>query len=168
MGTLLAVCISSRKGIRKQPVAQATLQGEFGVAGDAHAGKWHRQVSLLAWESIEKMRAKGLRVNAGSFAENLTTSGIDLPSLPIGSRLRVGSEALLEITQIGKECHARCAIYSFAGDCVMPREGIFARVLSGGLIKPGDPVALIWTDRFRLCKKASCWASRPGYPISRR
>ena len=113
-----------------------------GIVGDAHAGDWHRQVSLLAQESIDKMRALGLDVNAGDFAENITTSGIDLVSLPIGTRLQVG-ETLLEVTQIGKECHTRCAIYDQAGDCVMPKEGIFARVLSGGTIRPGDSVATI-------------------------
>lgn len=110
-----------------------------GIVGDAHAGDWHRQVSLLAKESIDKMRAMGLDVTNGDFAENITTSGINLTSLPVGSRLQVG-ETLLEVTQIGKECHARCAIYYQAGDCVMPKEGIFARVLRSGAIKPGDTV----------------------------
>lgn len=114
-----------------------------GIVGDAHAGDWHRQVSLLAKESIDKMRAMGLDVTNGDFAENITTSGINLTSLPVGSRLQVG-ETLLEVTQIGKECHARCAIYYQAGDCVMPKEGIFARVLRSGAIKPGD--AVLQTD----------------------
>ncbi|HWI41940.1 MAG TPA: MOSC domain-containing protein, partial [Verrucomicrobiae bacterium] len=105
----------------------------------AHAGEWHRQVSLLAKESIDKMRAMGLDVDSGDFAENITTSGVELPVLPVGTRLTVG-EALLEVTQIGKECHTRCAIYHQAGDCVMPREGIFARVLRGGAVRAGDAV----------------------------
>jgi len=115
------------------------LLENHGIVGDAHAGDWHRQVSLLAKESIDKMRAMGLDVTNGDFAENITTSGINLTSLPVGSRLQVG-ETLLEVTQIGKECHARCAIYYQAGDCVMPKEGIFARVLRSGAIKPGDTV----------------------------
>ena len=139
--TVVAVCISERKGERKLPVATVLLREEHGIVGDAHAGEWHRQVSLLAHESIEKMQRQGLDVASGDFAENITTSGIELFSLPVGTRLRVG-ETLLEVTQIGKECHTRCAIYHQAGDCVMPREGIFARVLRGGRVTPGDPVAV--------------------------
>ena len=139
--TVVAVCISERKGERKLPVATVLLREEHGIVGDAHAGEWHRQVSLLAHESIEKMRRQGLDVASGDFAENITTSGIELFSLPVGTRLRVG-ETLLEVTQVGKECHTRCAIYHQAGDCVMPREGIFARVLRGGRVTPGDPVAV--------------------------
>ncbi|MDA8415097.1 MAG: MOSC domain-containing protein [Desulfobacteraceae bacterium] len=139
MAQVLAVCISENKGERKKPVAAVELRENHGIIGDGHAGDWHRQVSLLAQESIDKMRAMGLDVNAGDFAENITTSGIDLVSLPIGSRLQIG-ETLLEVTQIGKECHTRCAIYYQAGDCVMPKEGIFAKVVSGGVIKPGDMI----------------------------
>lgn len=134
---ILAVCISEKKGERKTPVAQVELQVNHGIVGDAHAGDWHRQISLLAKESIDKMRALGLDVDNGDFAENLTTVGIDLPSLPIGTQLQVG-ECLLEVTQIGKVCHTRCAIFYQAGDCVMPKEGIFARVLCRGKIKAGD------------------------------
>jgi len=140
-GKIVAVCISESKGERKRPVPWITLQRDHGVSGDAHAGAWHRQVSLLALESIEKMRALGLSVSAGDFAENITTCGIDLVSLPVGSRLKIGA-ALLEVTQIGKECHTRCAIYHQAGDCVMPKEGIFAKVLHGGELKPGDRIVL--------------------------
>lgn len=139
-GRIEAVSVSETKGVRKTNVDSAVLRIEHGIVGDAHAGDWHRQVSLLATESIAKMQAAGLDVGAGDFAENLTTSGIDLCSLPVGSRLQVGEEILLEITQIGKICHERCAIYYQAGDCVMPREGIFARVLNGGEIHVGDPV----------------------------
>jgi MOSC domain-containing protein YiiM len=138
-GNIVAVCISETKGERKRPVPWITLQKDHGIFGDAHAGDWHRQVSLLAIESIEKMRALGLSVSAGDFAENITTIGIDLVALPVGSRLTIGA-ALLEVTQIGKECHTRCAIYHQAGDCVMPKEGIFARVIHGGEIKPGDRI----------------------------
>ena len=141
-GTIVAVSISERKGERKTPVAAVELRENHGVAGDAHAGEWHRQVSLLAAESIRKMQALGLAVTAGDFAENITTEGIDLVSLPIGSRLALG-ETLLEVTQIGKECHTRCAIFYQAGDCVMPKEGIFARVLQGGVVRAGEPVAIV-------------------------
>jgi len=139
MAQVLAVCISENKGERKKPVEAVELRENHGIVGDAHAGEWHRQVSLLAQESIDKMRALGLDVTAGDFAENITTSGIDLVSLPIGTRLQVG-ETLLEVTQIGKECHTRCAIFYQAGDCVMPKEGIFVRVITGGLIRPGDEI----------------------------
>jgi MOSC domain-containing protein YiiM len=139
MATVLAVCISEKKGERKKPVESVELRENHGIVGDGHAGDWHRQVSLLAQESIDKMRALGLDVNAGDFAENITTSGINLVSLPIGSRLQIG-DVVLEVTQIGKECHTRCAIYYQAGDCVMPKEGIFAKVISGGIIKPGDEI----------------------------
>ncbi len=136
---IVAVCISEAKGERKRPVPWITLQRDHGVCNDAHAGAWHRQVSLLALESIETMRALGLDVSPGDFAENITTSGLDLPSLPVGTRLKIGA-ALLEVSQIGKECHTPCAIYYQAGDCVMPKEGIFATVLHGGELKPGDRI----------------------------
>ncbi len=140
---IIAVCISKSKGERKTDVGKAEMQKGFGLSGDAHGGDWHRQVSLLAIESIEKMRAAGLDVGPGDFAENLTTCGVDLYSLPIGTRLQVGDSALLEITQIGKVCHDRCAIYHQAGDCVMPREGVFAIVLEGGMVKTGDDVEIL-------------------------
>jgi MOSC domain-containing protein YiiM len=136
---LVAVCISKNKGERKTPVDSVELRIDHGIVDDAHAGNWHRQVSLLAKESIAKMKAMGLDVDNGDFAENLTTEGIDLPALAIGTKLKIGS-SLLEITQIGKECHHRCAIYHQAGDCVMPKEGVFARVLKGGHVKAGDAI----------------------------
>lgn len=139
-GNIVAVCTSKKKGTRKRNVGKAELRVDWGLIGDAHAANWHRQVSLLAMESIEKMRALGLNVGPGSFAENLTTQGVDLLSLPIGSRVRVGDQVILEITQHGKICHERCAIYYQAGDCVMPREGVFARVIKGGLVKVGDQI----------------------------
>jgi len=138
-GKVLAVNVSLNKGERKTPVPSVTLRVEHGIEGDAHAGDWHRQVSLLAMESIAKMQALGLTVGEGDFAENITTEGVDLVHLPIGARLTIG-ETLLEVTQIGKECHTRCAIFYQAGDCVMPKEGIFARVITGGEIKPGDAI----------------------------
>lgn len=145
MAHVKAVCISENKGERKKPVEAVELRENHGIVGDAHAGDWHRQVSLLAQESIDKMRALGLDVTAGDFAENITTSGIELVLLPIGSRLKIG-ETLLEVTQIGKECHTRCAIFYQAGDCVMPKEGIFVRVITGGTIKPGDTVESVPAD----------------------
>ena len=140
---IVAVCTSKEKGERKTDVGQAELQEGFGLVGDAHGGGWHRQVSLLAIESIDKMRAAGLDVGPGDFAENLTTQGVNLYTLPVGTRLRVGDSFLLEMTQIGKECHDRCAIYHQAGDCVMPREGVFATVVSGGLVKAGDRLEIL-------------------------
>lgn len=136
---VVAVCTSAQKGERKKPVDSAELIRDHGIKGDGHAGSGHRQISLLAQESIDKMRAMGLNVTAGDFAENITTHGINLLTLQIGDRLSIGP-ALLEITQIGKECHTRCAIYHQAGDCVMPKEGIFARVIEGGVLAAGAAV----------------------------
>jgi cyclic pyranopterin phosphate synthase len=138
-GRVVAVNISAAKGERKTPVPAVVLREEHGIESDAHAGPWHRQVSLLAQESIDKMVAAGLDVGPGAFAENITTEGLDVASLPLFTTLVVG-EALVEVTQIGKECHSRCAIYHQAGDCVMPREGIFVRVLRGGKVATGDAV----------------------------
>jgi MOSC domain-containing protein YiiM len=142
MGTVRAVCISERKGEQKTPVGSIELVVGSGIAGDAHAGDWHRQVSLLAWESIEKLRVKGLNVDEGHLAENITTHGIELPVLPVGTRLAI-ADAILEITQIGKECHAPCAIYYQAGECVMPKEGVFAIVVKGGIVQAGDAVEIL-------------------------
>lgn len=140
-GRIIAVCRSDKKGTRKQEIGEGVLKEGFGLVGDAHADNTsHRQVSLLPVESIEKMRQLGLDVSPGDFAENLTTEGIDLLSLPVGTRLRVGNEVLLEITQIGKECHTGCAIFQQVGKCIMPEEGIFARVLRGGRVKKGDEI----------------------------
>jgi MOSC domain-containing protein YiiM len=141
-GSVVAVNISLKKGEQKTPVPMVELRENHGIVGDAHAGDWHRQVSLLAEESIDKMRRLGLDVDPGAFAENITTRGLDLVALPIGTGLRVG-EALLEVTQIGKECHNRCAIFYQAGDCVMPKEGIFARVLRGGTVTAGTVVEVL-------------------------
>ena len=142
-GKIVAVCTSEKKGMRKKNITRGTLLTDFGLESDAHGGPWHRQVSLLALESIDKMRAMGLDVNPGDFAENLTTEGIVLPELPIGTRMKIGPEAEGEVTQIGKECHTRCAIYYQAGDCVMPKEGIFIKVLKGGPVQVGDTVEVL-------------------------
>ncbi len=143
VGTVVAVCRSENKGERKKDYGSGMLVAGHGLKEDAHAGDWHRQVSLLALESIAKIREKGLDVHPGDFAENITTTGLELISLPLGTRLQLGNDVILEVTQLGKECHERCAIYYQAGDCVMPREGIFARVLKGGMIRNGDTVKLI-------------------------
>ncbi|MBE0429083.1 MAG: MOSC domain-containing protein [Thermoleophilia bacterium] len=142
MARIVSVNISDAKGERKRAVGRAELRPEHGINGDAHAGKWHRQVSLLARESIDKMTDRGLDVGPGDLAENVTTAGIDLPVLPIGTQLRLG-RVLVEVTQIGKKCHSRCNIYYQAGDCVMPREGIFVKVLEPGAVAAGDVIEVI-------------------------
>jgi MOSC domain-containing protein YiiM len=142
-GKILAISISEKKGTKKHNIDSALLKEGFGIIGDAHAGTQNRQVSLLAIESIEKMRAKGLNVKPGDFAENIATQAIDLLNLNLGTKLRLGDEAVIEITQFGKDCHRRCHIYYQAGDCIMPREGVFTRVLKGGNIKTGDEIAVI-------------------------
>lgn len=142
MCTISAISISDRKGIRKKNIPSTNLIARFGLEGDAHGGKWHRQVSFLAEESIESMRAKGLDVVAGNFAENITTEGLDLPSLKVGTHIAIG-ESELVISQLGKICHTRCAIYHQAGDCVMPREGIFGVVVKGGTIRVGETIEIL-------------------------
>ena len=139
---VLAICISKHKGTLKNEVSEANFIEEFGIEGDAHAGKWHRQVSLLALEKIEDFRNKGGNVDFGAFGENLVVDGIELHKLPVGQQLQVG-EVLLEVTQIGKECHDKCAIYYQVGECIMPKNGIFTRVLKGGKVKVGDQCTLI-------------------------
>ena len=141
--TVISVNLSPRKTMRKTPGECATLVLDRGFEGDAHMGDWHRQVSLLAIESIDKMTAKGLDVGPGDFAENITTRGIDLLALPVGSVIRIGADTVLEISQIGKVCHTKCAIYYQAGDCVMPREGLFAVVRQAGDVAVGDEVAIV-------------------------
>ncbi len=141
--SVVSVNVSLTKGVRKNPAGAVMLVESQGIEGDAHAEGGIRQVSLLAIESIEKMRAAGLDVHPGDFAENITTIGIDLLDLPIGTRLLLSRDVLVEISQIGKICPSPCAIYEQAGDCVMPREGIFARVLRGGELKPGDPIRIV-------------------------
>jgi MOSC domain-containing protein YiiM len=139
---IVSVNISEKTGVRKTPVDCGELTPEVGLVGDAHSGSWHRQLSLLALESIQRMRDDGLEVNPGDFAENVTTQGLTLHTLPVGTRLTLGPVEV-EVTQIGKECHTGCAIRKLAGDCVMPREGIFVKVLNPGQVRPGDPVALL-------------------------
>lgn len=141
MARIIAVCQSKEKETKKEVVASSILRENYGLVGDAHADSGtHRQVSLLAIESINKMRSLGLNVGPGDFAENLTVEGIDLVSLPVGTRLGIGDEIVLEISQIGKECHNGCSIFQQAGKCVMPEEGIFARVIRGGLVKARDTI----------------------------
>ena len=142
MASVIAVCISEKKGTQKHEVSEIHLKKNHGIIGDAHAGNWHRQVSLLGTESVEKMRSVFPDIPVGAFAENILTEGLTLYTLPIGTRLRIGS-VLLEVTQIGKECHAHCAIRQQVGDCVMPREGIFAIVLEEGTIRAGDIITLL-------------------------
>lgn len=142
-GRVVSVNISNKKGVRKQPVGEVTLSTNYGIEGDAHASsEWHRQVSLLALESIRKMQEMGLDVHPGDFAENITTEGIDLLLLPVGTLITIGDEVIGEVSQIGKECHTRCAIYHQAGDCVMPKEGIFIKVVRGGKVRKGDKIGV--------------------------
>lgn len=147
-GKVIAVCISERKGTQKTQVPSIRLVPEWGIEGDAHAGKWHRQVSLLALEKIEAFREKGADVDFGAFGENIIVEGFDLRALPVGTRFRIG-DALLELTQIGKECHSHCAIYHQVGDCIMPREGVFTIVIEGGEVRAGDEIELIEADPAR-------------------
>ena len=142
MGKIKAVCISENKGTQKTNIGKAELIADFGLEGDAHAGRWHRQVSLLSYESIEAFRRKGADVTDGAFGENLVVEGVDLKSCPVGTKLKC-REVVLEVTQIGKECHHGCRIFKELGDCIMPREGIFAKVLTGGQIKAGDLIHVI-------------------------
>ncbi|MBI2557657.1 MAG: MOSC domain-containing protein [Planctomycetes bacterium] len=146
MGKVVAVCISEKKRIQKRDVRICNLIEHFGLEGDAHAGKWHRQVSLLARESADIMREKGLNIKDGDFGENIVTKGIELKSLPIGTVLNIGDSIIIRVTQIGKLCHDRCAIYYKAGDCIMPREGIFAEILTGGIVKAGDEITIAQKD----------------------
>lgn len=141
MGKIMAVCISEKKGTQKSRVEQAVLIEDFGIEKDAHAGKWHRQVSLLSYETIEAFKARGALVEDGAFGENLVVSGIDLISLPVGTRLKCG-DVLLEVTQIGKECHSHCEIFKKMGECIMPTNGIFTKVLHGGVIQAGDEITV--------------------------
>ena len=144
MGKVIAVCTSKKKGTKKDIVPVGILKENYGLIEDAHADyNTHRQVSLLSTTSIEKMRKLGLEVGCGDFAENLTCEGIEVVKLPVGTRVAVGGEVVLEISQIGKECHTRCAIYRQVGTCIMPEEGVFARVIRGGRVKAGDPLTVL-------------------------
>ncbi len=161
MGKLIAICTSEKKGTQKQQVETAVLREDHGIEGDAHAGNWHRQVSLLGLEKIEAFRERGAEVEFGAFGENLVIEGFDFRNLPVGTRFRIG-DTLLEMTQIGKECHTHCAIYHMVGDCIMPREGVFAKVLEGGGIKVGDEVTEIQPDPGRAFTAAWITMSDKG------
>ena len=141
-GRVKAINISETKGVVKNPVKEAFFRKDHGIDGDAHAGNWHRQVSLLATESADKVRAEGLDIDDGRFAENITTEGIELYTLPVGTKLKIG-ESVQEVSQIGKKCHHGCAIKELVGDCVMPREGIFTKVIADGVVRPGDKIEVI-------------------------
>lgn len=142
MGKIMAVCISEKRGTQKKNIDKVRLIENFGLEGDAHGGNWHRQVSLLSYEKVRAFEEKGISVEDGAFGENLLVEGFDFKTLPVGTRFRCG-EALLEMTQIGKECHSHCEIYQAVGDCIMPREGVFARVLHGGMIQIGDVMEIV-------------------------
>lgn len=142
MGKLIAICISEHRGTQKHQVEKATLIENWGIEKDAHGGTWHRQVSLLSLEKIEEFQKKGAQIDFGAFGENLIIEGFDLRTIPVGTKIQIGT-TLLELTQIGKECHSHCQIYKTMGDCIMPREGVFAKVITGGTIRPGDQVQLL-------------------------
>lgn len=142
MGKIMAVCISEKRGTQKKNIEKVRLIENFGLEGDAHGGNWHRQVSLLSYEKVRAFEEKGISVEDGAFGENLLVEGFDFKTLPVGTRFRC-EDALLEMTQIGKECHSHCEIYQAVGDCIMPREGVFARVLHGGMIQIGDEMEIV-------------------------
>lgn len=142
MGEILSICISEKKGTLKNEISEANFIEDFGIENDAHAGKWHRQVSLLGFEKIDAFRKKGANVDFGAFGENLVVEGIELEKLPIGQKIKIG-DVLLEVTQIGKKCHDKCQIYYQVGECIMPKNGIFTKVLSGGKVKIGDKCELV-------------------------
>ena len=162
MGKIIAICISEKKGTQKTEVDTAILKQDWGIEGDAHGGKWHRQVSMLSLEKIEEFRAKGAEVDFGAFGENLVIEGFDLRTLAVGTRFQIG-EAILELTQIGKECHSHCEIYKVMGDCIMPREGVFTKVIKGGTIQPGDEVTLLPLAKDRPFLAAVITLSDKGY-----
>lgn len=142
MANVLAVCISLKKGEQKKEIDFGECVVDFGIKGDAHGGDWHRQISLLAKESVDEMRARGVTLENGDFAENIVTEGINLKELPVGTRLLIGNDVVLEVTQIGKECHSGCVIMQKAGKCVMPTDGIFAKVINPGNIKAEDQIVI--------------------------
>jgi MOSC domain-containing protein YiiM len=143
MKKIVSIAISKKKGTRKTPVEAVVVVKDHGILGDAHAGPWERQISFLASEQIQEARSRGLNVDFGDFAENVATEGVDWKVLPLGTRVKLGQEVVVEITKIGKECHKKCAIYYQAGDCIMPREGVFARVIEGGTLRSGDEIEII-------------------------
>ena len=145
MGKVTAICVSEKRGTQKVNINEATFIEEFGIENDAHAGKWHRQVSLISYEQIEAFNARGGKVEPGAFGENVIVQGIDFKTLQVGTRFKC-NDVVLEMTQIGKKCHTQCEIFYQVGDCIMPREGVFARVLHGGKIKVGDELEVIESD----------------------
>jgi MOSC domain-containing protein YiiM len=153
MGYIEAICISRKKGIVKKPVSNSRFLENWGIEGDAHAGKWHRQISLLSGESIDKMKEKIPSLSQGAFAENIITRGINLLKLKTGDKLILNNKVILEITQIGKECHNSCAIKVRTGDCIMPREGLFARVVKGGSVKSGDSIKVLNSTKVKYLKR---------------
>lgn len=161
MGKIIAICTSETRGTQKKEVASAVLKPDWGIEHDAHAGGWHRQVSMLAVEKINGFRSKGAEVDFGAFGENLIVEGFDLRSVPVGTRFQIG-EAVLELTQIGKECHSHCEIYKVMGDCIMPREGVFAKVLKGGTIQAGDEVRMFPMEKDRPFTAAVITVSDKG------
>ena len=170
MGTIHAICTSDRKGIQKTPQASVELKEDWGIEGDAHAGKWHRQVSLLGFEAIEDFKDRGADVSDGAFGENLIVEGIDLKHLPLGTRFTTSGGVELELTQIGKECHTHCAIYYSMGECIMPHEGVFVRVLKGGTVHPGDTIEITRNPTPEQTAEvaayaAACVAAQKGAPF---
>jgi MOSC domain-containing protein YiiM len=143
MKKIVSIAISKKKGTRKTPVMAAEVVRDHGILGDAHAGSWERQISFLAHEQIQEARVRGLQVDFGDFAENVSTEGVDWKELPLGTRVKLGNQVVVEITKIGKECHKKCAIYYQAGDCIMPREGVFGRVIEGGTFRCGDAIEIL-------------------------
>lgn len=162
MGTIQGICISEKRGTAKTLISSARFIENWGIENDAHGGSWHRQVSLLSLEKIEDFKKKGAKLEPGAFGENLIVEGLDLVNIPVGARLRIG-EVVLEVTQIGKDCHNHCSIYEAVGDCIMPREGIFARVISGGIVNTGDDIEVAETDYNRQLTAAVITLSDKGY-----
>lgn len=162
MGKVIAICISEKRGTQKHPVDSAEFTQDWGIKEDAHGGKWHRQVSMLSFEKIEDFRTRGAEVDFGAFGENLVVEGFDLRQIPVGTRFRIG-EVILELTQIGKECHSHCAIYKTMGDCIMPREGVFTKVVKGGIVKVGDEIERLPLENDRPFTAAVITLSDKGY-----
>lgn len=165
-GIVKAVCISEKKGTEKRPVAEAVFRENYGIENDAHAGKWHRQVSLLSYDKVEEFNKRGGQAQTGDFGENLLVEGIDFRNLPVGTKLLCG-DVVLQMTQIGKECHSHCTIYHRVGDCIMPREGVFAEVLHGGVIKAGDQMQVVYPDADAPMTAAVITLSDKGYANER-
>ena len=166
MGEIKAICISEKRGTQKKEIPEAQILEDWGIEGDAHGGKWHRQISLLAVEKIEDFRARGAEIDYGAFGENLIVEGYDLRALPVGTRFKIG-EVLLELTQIGKECHSHCEIYKKMGDCIMPREGVFTKAINGGHIQKGDKIEMIPPEQERPFTVAVITLSDKGFAGAR-